>query len=57
MARSAECKCERNFTCGYCLRNAKPWFFTLSDGSAIYVPSPPRRYPIADSRNESHDAL
>jgi hypothetical protein len=23
-----ECKCEPNFTCGYCLRNAKPYFFT-----------------------------
>lgn len=28
MARSGECRCEQNFTCGYCLRNAKPWFFT-----------------------------
>lgn len=36
MARSAECSCESNRTCGYCCRNAKPWFFTLSDGSAIY---------------------
>jgi hypothetical protein len=36
MAKSAECKCERNFTCGFCLRNAKPCFFTLQDGSAIY---------------------
>jgi hypothetical protein len=24
MARSIECKCEYNFTCGYCLRNAAP---------------------------------
>jgi hypothetical protein len=28
MTRSADCKCESNFTCGYCLRNAKPWLFT-----------------------------
>lgn len=35
MARSAECKCERNFTCGYCLRNAKPWHFTCSSGAVI----------------------
>lgn len=35
-ARSAECKCESNFTCGYCLRNRKPYFYTLHDGSAIY---------------------
>lgn len=35
MARSSECQCTYNFTCGYCLRNMKPWFFTLSDGSAI----------------------
>jgi hypothetical protein len=36
MAKSIDCKCEHNFTCGYCLRNAPPWFYTLSDGSAIY---------------------
>ena len=24
------CKCDSNFTCGYCLRNAKPYFFTPS---------------------------
>jgi hypothetical protein len=35
MAKSAECKCESSFTCGYCLRNAKPWHYTLSNGSAI----------------------
>jgi hypothetical protein len=35
-ARNAECKCDPRFTCGYCLRNAPPYFFTLSDGSAIY---------------------
>jgi hypothetical protein len=35
-AKSIECKCTDDFTCGYCLRNAKPWFYTLSDGSAIY---------------------
>ncbi len=27
-ARPAECRCEANFTCGYCLRNAKPWLWT-----------------------------
>ena len=39
---SIECQCESNFTCGYCLRNAKPWHFTLSDGSAIVGCSPGR---------------
>jgi len=24
VARNIECKCEFNFTCGYCLRNAPP---------------------------------
>lgn len=24
------CRCEYNFTCGYCLRNAPPWHFTPS---------------------------
>jgi hypothetical protein len=36
MARNAECKCEPRFTCGYCLRNAKPYFFTLASGERIY---------------------
>jgi len=40
MARSIECRCEYNFTCGYCLRNAKPYFTTLSNGSAIYNETP-----------------
>lgn len=38
MARNIECKCEYNFTCRYCLANAKPWHYTLSNGSAVYVP-------------------
>jgi len=28
MAKSVECKCDPRFTCGYCLRNMKPYFFT-----------------------------
>ena len=36
MSRSVECKCESNFTCGYCLRNAKPYFFTLASGERSY---------------------
>lgn len=28
MARSIECKCDSNLTCGYCLKNAKPYFHT-----------------------------
>jgi hypothetical protein len=36
MSRSIECRCDAHLTCGYCLRNRKPYFFTLSDGSAIY---------------------
>lgn len=35
MSRSAECECTYNFTCGYCLRNAKPWLFTCSTGLVI----------------------
>ncbi len=30
MARSIECKCDYNFTCGYCLRNAPPWVWTFT---------------------------
>lgn len=29
-ARSVECRCDPSFTCGYCLRNAKPWHWTPS---------------------------
>lgn len=29
------CKCEHNFTCGECLRNAKPWHFT-GDNERFY---------------------
>jgi len=36
MAKNIECKCTYNFTCGYCLANRKPYFYTLSNGSAIY---------------------
>jgi hypothetical protein len=32
MARSAECCCERLFTCRHCLQNAKPYFFTGASG-------------------------
>jgi hypothetical protein len=36
MAKNTECKCTSSFTCGYCLRNAKPYFYTLEDGTRIY---------------------
>lgn len=50
-ARPAECKCTDSFTCGYCLANAKPYFFTLDDGSVFYV-NPTRegkRDPLPDA--------
>ena len=28
MRTVADCQCTRSFTCGYCCRNAKPYFFT-----------------------------
>jgi hypothetical protein len=34
--RGVDCRCEGNFTCGHCLRNAKPWHYTLSNDSRIY---------------------
>lgn len=30
MARSVHCKCEHNFTCGYCFSNMKPYLYTPS---------------------------
>lgn len=36
MARSAECRCGIDWgTCGHCLRNAKPYFFTPSTAQEI----------------------
>lgn len=61
MARSIECRCEYNFTCGYCLRNAKPYHFTLNDGTRIYqlpafISQPKGRSEEADdeSRRSQH---
>ena len=50
MARPIECKCEDNFTCGYCLRNAKPYRYTLS--LCIVRPS---KCPD-DEHDREHDA-
>jgi len=36
MARNENCKCDARFTCGYCLRNAPPYFFTTDSGVRIY---------------------
>ena len=41
---SAECKCESNFTCGYCLRNAKPWLFTPSSPRGYFSQENHRRF-------------
>lgn len=32
MAKNIECTCTDRFTCGYCLRNAKPYFSTPAKG-------------------------
>jgi hypothetical protein len=32
MTRAIECRCEYDFTCGHCLSNAKPWFWTGESG-------------------------
>ena len=47
--RPVECKCDHSFTCGFCLRNAKPWFWTCSDGSAIAVGPPQGTKRFGDS--------
>lgn len=33
---SAECECKYNFTCGYCCRSAKPWFWTPTKTMHFY---------------------
>lgn len=53
MTKSIECKCDYNFTCGYCLRNAKPYYYTLSSGERIYqlpafVSQPKKRDAVTD---------
>ncbi len=35
-ARNINCGCTHNFTCKYCLQNAKPYHYTLNDKSRIY---------------------
>jgi hypothetical protein len=32
-AKPVDCTCTHNFTCGVCLRNAKPWHWTPSPES------------------------
>lgn len=50
--RSAKCECIIGyFTCRYCLSSRKPYFFTLSDGSAI-VEVPFQRQPKPPSNEE-----
>lgn len=54
-AKNVECKCESNLTCGHCLRNAKPYHYTLGDGSCIYqLPADISRPGLA--RAPSNDA-
>lgn len=52
-ARSAECRCDASFTCGYCLRNAPPYFFTPSTNAeamarAIAAPIEPHEFRIPE---------
>lgn len=50
---NVECKCDPRFTCGYCLRNMKPWFYTLPDGSAIA--EIPTQVSKVESKGEEDD--
>ena len=38
-AKNNNCKCTNwpGFTCGYCLQNIKPYFFTLDNGTRVYA--------------------
>jgi hypothetical protein len=42
-ARSAECRCDQSFTCGFCLRNAKPALFTPRTAQEA-IADAPREY-------------
>lgn len=54
-ARSVECKCDPHFTCGYCLRNAKPPIYTPS--SPAQRMSSPAAESAAATPKERLDAL
>ena len=54
MARSIECRCDAHLTCAYCLRNAPPPFYTLSDGSAIYS-GPLQGIPAKESTEQTEE--
>lgn len=50
---NASCECSHNFTCKHCLQNAKPWHYTLSDGSAIVGGAPDRFQAAPVERTEA----
>ena len=43
---SIECKCNPYYTCGYCLRNAKPYFFTPLKDIPMFTTDPNKDYHI-----------
>ena len=58
MARNIECQCEPSFTCGYCLRNAKPYFFTPSTNEeqmARAIARPAREWFVGSNGNHFCD--
>ena len=55
MAKSTNCKCEYNFTCGYCLQNAKLYYFSLSDGSYSFQLPAFLSQPSEEKRREARE--
>jgi hypothetical protein len=57
-AKNVECACASRFTCGYCLRNTKPYHYTLADGSVMYSPNPAKfEGHVADGGTEQGYAI
>lgn len=53
---SIECRCSATLTCGYCLRNRKPWFYSIgNNGAAIPVLPPPPEQPTTDKRGDQYE--
>ncbi len=56
-ARSADCKCTPSFTCGHCLRAAKPWHFTPSTTIAprVYAGRPCNTCGLPESEHDGRE--
>lgn len=50
MAKNIDCRCEYNFTCCYCLSNAKPWLFIGFEAERKRVLDTHTSKPLSDTK-------